>query len=217
MDFGIIGEGPTDQIVIENILRGFCNDKNLDPTWLQPLPDGEGNWDKVFQYIKSEVFRQSFGQVDFVVIQVDSDVFGGTDVDEDHKLELSQKTVEQSVELIRELLIRDMGSEFYAAASSRIIFAIAINEIECWLLPVFFPNQKKKAQKTTGCISTLNEVMFDTHGFYIDAKDLDYYRTMSKPFRKKKDLTQFGKLNPSFDLFLSELEAKTSSGSAVEA
>ena len=54
MDFGIISEGPTDQLVLENILFGFFEDKNLPVTPLQPKPGESGNWDKVFKYCASK-------------------------------------------------------------------------------------------------------------------------------------------------------------------
>ena len=209
MDFGIIGEGNTDQTIIDSILQGFCNDKNLNPTWLQPTPDTLGNWDKVFRYVQSDDFRQAFAQLDFVVVHLDSDVFGSNNIDEKHRINLSQTNPEETVGLIRELLIQDIGLQIYEAISNRIIFAIAVDQTECWLLPIFFPNQKAKAKKTSGCISTLNEVMNDVHGFYIDTKDIGHYRTMSKPFLKKKDLTKFGEINPSLSIFLTELEEKT--------
>lgn len=55
--FGIISEGPTDQIVIENILYGWTADNDLLVTPLQPKEGESGNWDKVFKYCKSVDFK----------------------------------------------------------------------------------------------------------------------------------------------------------------
>lgn len=41
--FGIISEGPTDQIVIENILYGWTADNDLLVTPLQPKEGESGN------------------------------------------------------------------------------------------------------------------------------------------------------------------------------
>ena len=47
--FGIISEGITDQVVLENILYGWTGNKNLSITRLQPKNNESGNWDKVFK------------------------------------------------------------------------------------------------------------------------------------------------------------------------
>jgi len=54
--FGLICEGITDQIVIENILVGFFNNPDIEVFALQPLRDAtdenlattHANWHKVF-------------------------------------------------------------------------------------------------------------------------------------------------------------------------
>jgi hypothetical protein len=212
--FGIVSEGVTDQAVIKAILIGFCENKDLLVTQLQPTEEEKqkANWDQVIKYIGTEDFRQAVNDLDFVVIQIDSDIFGSDQVDENHRLELSQKSTEESVEAIKELLIRDIGEAFYSIASSRIIFAIAVNEIECWFLPIYFSNSKAKAGKTTGCITTLNEGLQKAKaGLFIDKKNLEHYRTISKPFMKKANLSSYQQANPSLGVFISELEEKTSS------
>jgi len=213
--FGTIGEGITDLVVLKSILIGFCDNKDLLVTPLQPTEEErqKANWDQVIKYIQTEDFKQAFSQEygpDFLVLQIDSDVFGGREVDKEHQLQLAGKSVEETVEMVKALLIQDIGGKFYDTVASRIIFAISVDEIECWLLPVYFPSEKQKAGKTTGCIKTLNEGLTKHKaGFYINEKKVDHYRMMSKPFMKKKDLSDYGKLNQSLSIFLTELEEKT--------
>ena len=76
MDFGIISEGPTDQLVLEHILFGFFEDKDLPITPLQPKAGESGNWDKVFNYRKSDDFKEALTSVygvDSIIIQIDTD------------------------------------------------------------------------------------------------------------------------------------------------
>ena len=62
-----------------------------------------------------------------------------------------------------------------------------------------------KRNKQTGCIGLLNEVLKEHHGFFIDKKELKYYREMSKPYSKIKSLSQCAKMNDSLRIFLSSL------------
>lgn len=76
MDFGIISEGPTDQIVLESILFGYFEDKGLPVTMLQPKPGDAGNWDKVFKYCASNDFREALTSaysVDYLIVHIESD------------------------------------------------------------------------------------------------------------------------------------------------
>jgi hypothetical protein len=64
ISFGLVTEGLTDQIVIENILAGYFNSPDLDIRQLQPErnKDNEnkfkyGDWTLVFKYCKSYQFR----------------------------------------------------------------------------------------------------------------------------------------------------------------
>ena len=80
--FGLITEGKTDQIIIENILSGYFNDPDIVINWLLPLRDetdkhrieNYSNWYKVFEYCQSDKFKESFQFNDYVIVQIDTDV-----------------------------------------------------------------------------------------------------------------------------------------------
>ena len=63
ISFGLITEGLTDQIVIENILAGYFNSPDIDVKPLQPERDKDnenkseaGGWTLVFDYCQSKDF-----------------------------------------------------------------------------------------------------------------------------------------------------------------
>ena len=66
--FGLITEGKTDQIVIDNILAGYFNSRDIDINELQPLRDETdknrsetfGGWYRVFEYCRSIRFKEAF-------------------------------------------------------------------------------------------------------------------------------------------------------------
>ena len=206
--FGIIGEGITDQLTIERILMGFMKDKDLPVNYLQPKEGEDGNWDKVFKYCESEDFKGAFFFNDYVVIQIDTDFMLRENVAEKYKIDLQNLSSEEKVLAFRQKLITLMGEEFYQDYQLQILFAIAVNEMECWFLPIYFGHQPQKAGKTENCTDTLNTVLQQKEGFYIHEKRLDYYRILSKYFLKHKDLMKYASKNPSFQLFIQELQNK---------
>ena len=152
MDFGIISEGPTDQIVLESILFGFFEDKNLPVTPLQPKPGESGNWDKVFKYCASKDFEGALTsdyRVDFLIVQMDIDFMRRQEVPEVYRFDTSNLSPEEVATAMRAKLIETIGTELYQQHAHRIIFAIAVDSIECWFLPIYFHNKPKKAAKTT--------------------------------------------------------------------
>ncbi len=209
MDFGIISEGPTDQLVLENILFGFFEDKNLLVNPLQPKPGEAGNWDKVFKYCASKDFEDALTsdfRVDFLIIQVDTDFMRRQEVPAAYRFDTSSLSTSEVAAAMRNKLIEIIGADLYQQHADRIIFAIAVDSIECWFLPIYFPNKPKTAAKTTNCLATLNTVLPQVEGFSIHTKEEKYYRTISKKFWKKRDLKGFAEKNPSFALFMEELE-----------
>jgi len=82
--FGLITEGITDQIVIENILMGYFDkdEDNIEFKELQPLRDetdenkaqNYGGWDKVIEYCGSSKFKGALQFHDYLIVQIDTDV-----------------------------------------------------------------------------------------------------------------------------------------------
>jgi len=201
---GLVCEGKTDQILLEKILSTWTGNPELRINRLHPKPNESGGWSQVFKFCESEDFQDIFSANDFIVIQIDTDFMSGDSVGEKYRIDLKDLDVKETVEAFREKIIELISEEFYDKYSDRIIFAIAVNEIECWLLPVYFSD--KKAAKNVNCIDTLNQVLPQKEGFYIDAKDDVYYRKLAKNFRKKKAIQKYAKQQESFSLFLDNLQ-----------
>ena len=209
VSFGLISEGPTDQIVIENILFGFFKNPDLPINPLQPKPQEAGNWVRVFDYCASSEFKSALTFNDFLIIQIDTDILIQEQLPDAYKIDLpSDLSVEQIVEKLVDKFISliDDDKHFWKNYGDRIIFAISVHSIECWLLPIYYSNQQRKAGKITGCLATLNEALQQKEGFYIDAKEERYYRTVAK--KLKKQIKDIYPLNPSLRIFIENIEAK---------
>ena len=209
VSFGLISEGPTDQIVIESILFGVFNNPDLPITALRPKPHEPGNWVRVFDYCASNEFKSALAFNDFLIVQIDTDIMIREKMPEKYKIDLSSDlSVEETIEKVVAKFIQLMDDEndFWANHGERVIFAISVHSIECWLLPIYYNTQHQKAGKTIGCLETLNQVLPQQEGFYIDKKEGAYYYKICKKLRKQ--IKGIYKLNPSLRIFVENIATK---------
>jgi hypothetical protein len=210
--FGLITEGRTDQIIIENILLGYFNSDYLEIDELQPLLDEAdeaaaqhyGGWYKVFEYCQSNKFREAGRFYDYIIIQIDTDVSEEKHYDipkYENGIELSP---EQLIQRVREKFIGLIGEEFYEKYQEKIIFAISVHFLECWLL---YYNDKKKS-KVKSCLGTLNKALQKREGITINAKNPVDYEIISEKSCKHKILMKLYKENPSLKVFIEELQKR---------
>ncbi len=212
--FGLITEGITDQEVITNILFGYYDNPDLDITELQPLKDETdskksanfGGWGNLLEYCKSKKFREAFQAISYIIIQIDTDICEEYGVPKNE----AGKTLspEELVSKVTEKFIAQIGIDFYEKVAERIIFAVSVHSIECWLLPIYFPNDKAKKGKTVNCLDTLNLALSKKESFTIDKshKNFDYYAKISTIFSKNKELKKYYPHNPSFAIFIQKLD-----------
>ncbi|XWK87905.1 MAG: phage tail protein [Phormidium sp.] len=213
ISFGLITEGLTDQIVIQDILIGYFNTPDIFVKPLQPERDKDdenksdyGGWMLVFKYCQSSDFREAFQFNEYVIIQIDTDVCEEINYDIPKRNENGEElTPEQLIEKVKEKFKVLIGEDFYNQYNEKIIFAITVHSIECWLLPLYYQDNRKK--KITNCLDTLNQAL-KSKGFTIDAKKPQYYRKVSQQYCKHKVLIKLYKENPSFKIFIDEIDKR---------
>lgn len=214
--FGLITEGITDQIVIENILVGYFDNPDIIVNPLQPLRDetdknrttNGGGWTLVFDHCRSDKFQDAFSFNDYIIIQID------TDTCDEIGYDISKTEVGTGIELLPEKLIEKVclrlkemiGIDFYNEVQNRIIFAISVHSAECWLLPIYYKDRNNSATKS--CLDRLNRILATKGQFTISAKDTDYYDAISRKYLKHKFLMSKYKHNPSLKIFIEELEKR---------
>ena len=140
--------------------------------------------------------------MDAVIVQIDTDVcqdFGVIRVDGNgRELEPSEL-----IEKVKETLIDRIGPEFYQAVAYKILFAITVDSIECWLLPLHYTDGR--AIKYKNCVDTLNQKL-QADGWTIGHKNDRVYEELSRPFKKKKELILASKKQVSLKHFITELD-----------
>ncbi len=197
MRFLIAGEGLTDFIVLQNLLRGFFNDKNLSATRLLPKDKEPVGWGNLFNYLTAEEFKQAVPFSDYTIVQID------TGTSQEWKKDITSidsKTTDliPFIEAIKTVLINKMGFDFYNENKDKILFAICVHDIECWLLP-FNATLPAHQKKMVGCVNAI-EKLANEKGFSINEKNYaggKHYDILSKPMRGNGELITKGKLNES--------------------
>ncbi len=215
--FGIIAEGATDQLVIENLLLGYFEDGPEEPEvrFIQPprpLSTAPGGWTHVFNCLKRKDYEGALQFNDYLVVQIDTDVQEEPGFDVPKRAGGRESTVEERVSQVIERLKREIDQAFLNENQAKLLFAISVDSIECWLLPLLYTEKKdaKKAGKTTGCLDAANQKLRTLNQNALgtpEKKFPDAYERASHGFLKRKTLLAVRAKNPSLDLFIHELDA----------
>lgn len=180
--FAVIAEGPTDFLVLNHILAAYFSNPDIVVNQIQPAVDATsgssspGGWYEVFRFLGSEKLAGAFALNDHVIVQIDTDrcdepYFGVSRRHPDGQ-ELS---VEELCAQTIARLVREIGPAVYEQFQARLLFAVAVESTECWLLPLYYGDNHRK--KTVNCLRTLNEALKGQEGFSIDVnqKQVKYY------------------------------------------
>lgn len=198
--FAGIAEGITDQKVIDNILVGYFNDRDININWLQPARIGKsGGHGEVTNYCRSRKFKAAFERNEYVIIHIDTDISPklGVPHHDEHGQPLSpDHLIDRVIAKFKE----EIGEDIYNQFANNIIFAIAVHSIECWLLPLCLP--EKKAE-TDDCINILKRDLPD-----FKEKDHRYYQRISMEYANQNSLLKLYPENPSLKIFIEELASK---------
>jgi len=157
-DFALVTEGATDQAVLENILLGYFQGQAREPVVNREHPNPQapptGGWTLLLEYLKGKKFREAFQLNQYLIIQVDTDVSEHKGFDVAKQDENGPLSVERLVANVIERLKQEIGAEDWLSYGDRFIFAIAVNEVECWVLPLH-EQEASKAGKIVNCLEAL--------------------------------------------------------------
>jgi hypothetical protein len=217
-DFALVCEGVTDHAVLKNILLGYYKDQPRTPLVTQRQPDSDatgeaawqqfGNWENVFRYLREGLHRDALEFNEYLVVQVDTDESEHANYDVPQQAAGQPHPPEVMVQHVTAKLREILGPADCATYGSRLIFAICVREIECWLLPLW--ETGNKVEKTSGCLQTLNAALARRNETPINPheKKVPPYDKASRGYRKRADLISEGAKNPSLAVFLGELNAR---------
>lgn len=217
MTFALITEGISENKVLKHFLSKFFKDFEPDINQIQPKlmnkkQENEGGWNEVLKYCENQDLKDILLENDFLIIQIDTDLCQTKPFDISHfKADNIEKTQEELYNDVKEKLISLIKPEIFAKYKANILFAICIHSIECWLLPIYFSNNKKTITKN--CLNTLNSeiVKKDLHIINKSNKNNHVgqksYESILKNVKKKSDVELISSHNHGFSMFVKSLEA----------
>lgn len=198
--FALACEGSTDKVVIKNILRGYFSIQNPQKE-IAELSPPEGGWRPLLTYLTRERFREDVENHEFIILQIDTDV--SNDFDISHTDNFGNKfTTIQLIENIIEKLISQINSgqsDFYQAYAEKIIFAISVHSIECWLITYY-----AEPINLLDCFDELRKIKFPNN-FQV-SKNYAKYNILSQPFLKRENIELVLQKNESFKHFIQQLK-----------
>ncbi len=230
MRVGIIAEGKSDLAVITNILKGKLGVDQSDISYLVPELEYDqtdlsqmrleqfSNWTIVKQSCidggKISDFLESFEGERIIILQIDTAErpLKGYEVMKPAKKEDTQAFYEELIDNIR-LKMHEWLNEKYQN-NPQVILAIAIEEIEAWILTLY----AQQNESDTGKYNKAKERLFKVLNQKLTGKKrkifqnqdayAQYYQ-LSKEFRKPKKLLQAIERNYSLKAFCDSLKPPT--------
>lgn len=216
MQIGLIAEGASELRILKHIIGRYLGTEH-DINEIQPKTNAQGTqivpggWDRVITTFEFEnTVKNALVENDYVLIQIDTDQaqtapFSVNVLDENGQYckpeVLHQRVSERILNNIPNLI--DSERE-------RVILAICISEIECWLLPLYYNDSKRC--KTTGCITLLNQKLSSNkidplpNGNKNSQGAQKTYNIILKNLKKPKEIEECAQYNYGFYSFINKLK-----------
>jgi hypothetical protein len=173
-----------------------------------------GGWTLVLQYLREKKFRQAFQLNRYLIVQVDTDVAEHAGFDVPRQNQNGAIPLGDFIRNVAERLRTEIGEPDWAAYGDRFIFAIGVEQLECWLLPLWFSDAR--GEQTVNCTNRLGGCaqLRDTldrknyQWIRRERKEPSSYHIASQGYRKRAVLDSQGLRNPSLAVFLEELNRR---------
>ena len=151
-----------------------------------------------------EEFKNDVLNNECVILQIDTDVskeqnFDVAKIDENGNL----LSVESLISKVIDRLILEINKEdatFYQAYKDKIIFAISVHSLECWLIAL----HDESKMTTENCFDELRKIKFPNN-FQV-SKKYAKYDTLSQPFLIRENIEAVSQKDSSFRFFTQQLE-----------
>ena len=207
--FGIIAKGVSDQSVIRNILSGYFGKDQTFVNPVQPLPmaGSPAKWTRVLHCLTQREPEEALQFNDFLVIHIDTDIQEEKGFDVPRRESGNELSIAERVDRVINRLMRDMDAELLFTDRQRLLFAISVDSIECWLLPLFAND--KQAAKTTGCQKAADAALRKKGMDGLSDGETKFplaYQWASHEYTKRNVLLEKGRKNPSLEIFLTRLQ-----------
>lgn len=162
-NIAVICEGVSEFNIINHIVSRYNNEHFINAVQPRINHDrqaqaDDGGWSRVLEHCTDEIINHIFQLNDYLIIQIDTDSSHIPPYNIEHNFQGgAAKSHKRLHAEIKARLVHNLSHETREKYLNRILFAICHNEIECWLLPIFYTDYR--ACKTNNCINVLNRAL----------------------------------------------------------
>ena len=222
MYIGIIAEGKSDLSVIKNILKGKLNIDSSDLQYLQPDMEYDetdlynmqsknfSNWELVKNTCIEKKRLSDFFSIEenrYIIIQID------TAEAEEKNYEVMRPVKHNNPNYSAELrknVVSKINEWLDNQFQGQIFYAIAIEEIEAWVMTIYSNMKTDTARYSDPKIELnkiLNRKMSKKEKKLLSiGNELIKFDKLSKKFKNRKNLNTYMRLNKSLEIFCKSLE-----------
>lgn len=222
MNFALITEGISEYRIMKHIISKYFKDYEPEINQIQPKvvnnkQETIGGWNEVLKYCEREELNDLFIENEYLIIQIDSDksIIKPFDVTHTKIVPESGLNVNKTFDELYADIVAKLQSlinpHILQKYNDKILFAICIHSIECWLLPIYYTNVHKT--NTQNCTTPLNSEL-RRRGIHIISKgdkngsaSIKTYDTILKNWKRKQDILDSAQHNTGFNNFISSLSS----------
>ncbi len=214
MNFAMITEGVSEHRIVKHIIAKYFKEyepkiRQIQPKIVNDRQEATGGWNEVLKYCGRDELKDIFVENDYLVIQIDTDQSQTAPFSVNHSNNGRIKPTEELYDNIREKLESLIKPEIKQKYSGKIIFAVCIHTIECWLLPVYYNNRHRS--DIHNCLFRLNTILArrNIRGISAEGKNtpqsIRTYEVILRNWRKRKDIIDAARYNAGFQRFIDSL------------
>ena len=216
MRIALVTEGKSEHWIIKHLVENYFKEteiffRQVQPQIFDDTQESIGGWLEVLKFCeRTDDIKAALVETDYLVIQIDTDEspnvnFGVSHTKQGSIAKTHEELYADVIEKIKELI----SNEVFIEHSNKIVFAICIHTIECWLLPIYFTNNHKSA--TRNCLTTLNTELRRRDLDAVPSKKQKenrkiVYESILRNWKKKKDIKNSANHNVGFSKFVETLD-----------
>jgi hypothetical protein len=201
MRIALATEGKSEHWIIKHLVENYFKDieiffRQVQPQIFDDTQESIGGWLEVLK------FCERTKEIDTDESQ--NERFGVSHTKQGNVAKTQEELYYDLIEKIKELI----KSEVFIQHSHKIIFAVCIHTIECWLLPIYFTNHHKSDIRN--CLTTLNTELRRRNLDTVAPKKQKekrkiVYESILRNWKKKTDIAKSASHNFGFHKFVETL------------
>ena len=213
MNFNIVAEGNTDFRVLRIVIESILEDAVVNV--LVPTVDayshttiGTAGWENVVDFLGSNLLKGALDNCDYLVIQIDTDECEHINYNA-ASITLADEDIDSFYEDIKNKIIEWINKfdpNTYEIYKEKIIFAICIHSLECWLLALYVKQNELPRKRILAGFDHLNRALTRHNLRLSEPKDPNQYERLAHQLRKRRNHPIVREYSYSFDRFVSVLE-----------